>query len=100
MGLDFQYMLYAKLATGEIHGWNMTLQDDSSSFDENDLLGTINGPPSTDDSQLAVTAIPAFSEPREAIVVFYQTTGDDITMLTGDKPTGNWNATRVPIPDD
>jgi hypothetical protein len=100
MGLDFQYILYAKLATGEIHGWNMTLEDENSSFSENNLLGTIDGPPSTDYSQLAVTAIPAFGEPRESIVVFYQTKGDDITMFTGDKATGKWNVTKVPIPND
>lgn len=100
MGLDFQYILYAKLATGEIHGWNMTMEDENSSFSEGDLLGTISGPPPTGDSQLAVTAIPAFGEPREAIVVFYQTTGDDITMFTGNKGTGKWNVTNVGILGD
>ena len=100
MGLEFFYILYAKLATGEVHGWNLTLKDENSSFSENDPLGTIKGPPPTDYSQLAVTAIPAYGEPRVAIVMFYQTTGDDITMFTGDKATGAWTVTSVDIPYD
>jgi hypothetical protein len=99
MGLDFEYILYAKAATGGVTGWNITLEDADSFLSTTDL-SAVKGPPPTSNSQLSVTSIPVTGEPREAIVVFYQTEGDDITMFTGSKSTGVWNATKVSIPDD
>lgn len=99
MGLDFQYNLYAKATTGGVTGWNMTLSDADSFLSTTDL-STVQGAPPTSNSQMSVTAIPALGEPREAVVVFYQTEGDDITMFTGLKATGVWNSTKVTIPDD
>ena len=99
MGLSFQYILYAEAATGGVTGWNMTLGDATSFLSTTDL-STVKGAPPTSLSQMSVASVPVTGEPREAIVVFYQTEGDDITMFMGLKATGVWNATRVTIPDD
>ena len=102
MGIDWQYLLYARLETGSLHGWNMTLAAENSILSSTTLSSLDSSPP-TANSRLAVAATPPFGGGNthdKLINVFYQVGSDDITMLTGDRSTGSWTSNKLPVPDD
>ena len=101
-GIDFQYIMYGRLATGETYGWNMTLDAENSTLG-NTTLSTIDLSSPAANSRLAVAATPPFGgggKHDKLINVFCQVESDDITMFTGDRETGTWSSYKLPIPDD
>lgn len=100
MGLGFNNLLYAKMDSGDMQGWNLTLHAEDSGIAATTLGNPDISPPTTM-SQFEVAAIPYIGTgPLQALLLTYQTEGNDLTMSTGYISTGVWYSTKIPIPDD
>lgn len=82
-------------------GWNITFDAENTAI-SGSSLSQVSGQSSMADSSLASWSIPpeVSSDGEYEVLVFYQTEGDDITVFSGDVQSGDWESTRLPIPDD
>lgn len=100
MGVSFNGQLYGRNSTdGSIDAWDLILQAENSTYvEEPSLLPDPDGPIPVEMSSIFVRPIP-YQEPEE-LLLFYQATGDDIVLLTGNIASGQWTTFSIPFAQD
>ena len=66
------------------------------------IFSTVDGDPAIPGTYIDLETYPDVGPPDEIeqFLVFYQIHGDDITIYTGDRQSGSWSESTVPIPDE
>lgn len=104
--LGYTTYFYAQMADRSISGFNISFAAENTTivpqdtFKLADPAGPVKGIGGT---HLVATAYAEMVDDRilwDSLFVFYQTEGNDITVLTRPIKGGGWSHGRLPIPDD
>lgn len=95
-GLDCHGNLFGRVAgSGKIQSWNITYQAENSTIGST-MLSEVGGPPGIPGTRVVAVSPP---ELPSSVFVFYQANVNEIVMSAGNKVTGRWNSTTLPVPD-
>ena len=98
-GLAYRSSLFTKLAAnGTMRSYNISFDAKNSSIMPSDL-SIVDGNSGVSDTRISTWAVPAKGEP-EQLLLFYQRSGDDITMKSGSVSTGVWTEGTIPVPNE
>ncbi|TKA81928.1 hypothetical protein B0A55_01921 [Friedmanniomyces simplex] len=95
--LGYTNYFYAQMADNDmINGYNISWAAENTSIVDADSF-TVQGEPGLSGTHLSVSAIPNTSGGND-LLVYYQTTGSDISEYTRDLVAGQWSSVDIPIP--